>query len=74
MEAINFITRFINWLPPVIGAGAGAMVGYFALRKSIATDFEEMGHYTIRIKQTIKGAIVAISISGFITLVKTFFT
>lgn len=73
MEAINFLTNWINYLFIVIPVGAATMVTYFALRKSVATDAEEIGHYDVRIKQTIKGAIIGVTISGFISIVKSFY-
>lgn len=73
MEAINFMTDWIKWLFIIIPVGAGTAVTYFSIRKSLSTDHEELGHYNKNIKQTIKGAIVAITISGFVEIVKAFY-
>lgn len=73
MEAISYLSDWVIWLLVVIPVGAGAMVTYLAFQKSIATDSEQIGHYNTRIKNTIKGAIVGMTISGFITLIKSYF-
>lgn len=73
MEAISFLSGWITWLLLIIPVGAGAMVTYYAVKKSLALDEEEIGHCNVRIKQTIKGAIVGVTISGLITIFKTFY-
>lgn len=73
MEAIAFLTQWTSWLLLVIPAGAGMMVTYYALKKTLSLDLEEKGHCDVRIKQTLKGAIVGIGIAGFITIVKSFY-
>lgn len=74
MEAINYITRWTTWLLLIIPVGAGATVTYYAVSKSLSFDMENKGHCDVRIRQTIKGAIIGMSISGIITLIKTFYT
>lgn len=73
MEAVNFLTDWVKYLLIVIPVSAGTMITYFALMKSISTDIDQIGHYKVRIKQTLKGAIIAISLSGFIEIVKAFY-
>jgi uncharacterized membrane protein len=73
LEAVNFLTNWINYLFILIPVGAGAAITYFSVRKSLSTDMEEMGHYDVRIKQTIRGAIVGITLSGLIAIMKTFY-
>lgn len=73
MEAIKFMTDWIDWLFVIIPIGAGTAVTYFSVRKSLSTDSEELGHYNKNIKQTIKGAILAITLSGFIEIVKAYY-
>ncbi|NFL43539.1 hypothetical protein FDB61_17890 [Clostridium botulinum] len=74
MEAVDFLTDFIKYFLLVIPVSAGAVITYFSLRKSLSTDAEECGHYEVKIKQTLKGAIIGISLSGFIAIVKTFYS
>lgn len=57
----------------VIPAGAACRVVYCALQKSLALDFESVGEWNVKIRQTIKGAIVGITIAGTITVIKTFY-
>lgn len=73
MEAISFISGWVTWLLLIIPVGTGFMVTYFSLKKALSFDVEEKGHCDVRIKQTIKGAIVAISISSMVTIIKSFY-
>lgn len=73
MEAVNFLTSWVKYLLMIIPVSAGAMIMYFAFRKSISFDGDEMSQYDKKIRQTLKGAIIAISISGFIEIVKAFY-
>lgn len=73
MEAISFISSWITWLLIIIPVGASTMVTFYAVKKSLSFDEEEKGHCNIRIKQTIKGAIVGITVSGLITIIKNFY-
>lgn len=74
MEAVNFLTDWIKYLLLVIPAGATATVTYYGLKQSVSTDFEEIGHCKVRIKQTIKGAAIGMAISGFITIVRAYYS
>lgn len=73
MEAINYISDWITWLLIIIPAGASFRVVYCALQKSLATDLEAVGEWNVKIRQTIKGAVVGLTIAGTITIVKTFY-
>lgn len=73
MEAISFLTNWINYLLIIIPAGAGAMVTYQALIKALSDDPGTIEGANTKIKQTIKGAIVGLSLSGFIAIVKKYY-
>ncbi|WP_394884946.1 hypothetical protein [Clostridium butyricum] len=73
MEAVNFLTSWVKYLLMIIPVSAGAMIMYFAFRKSVSVDGDEMSQYDKKIRQTLKGAIIATSISGFIEIVKAFY-
>lgn len=73
MEAVDFLTNWIKYLLMIIPVSATGMITYFGLRKSVSTDIEEVANYDNKIKQTFKGSIIALTISGFITLVKSFY-
>lgn len=73
MEAINYLTEWIDWVTILIAPGAGAMVGYQAFRKSMALDDDTIQECNKKIRNTIKGAIIGITIGGTITAVKAFY-
>lgn len=73
MEAIDYLTSWIGYLLIIIPAGAIAMVTYQALRKSMSDDAGTIDDANTKIKHTIIGAIIGMSISGFITIVKAFY-
>lgn len=73
MEAINFLSDWIKYLFLIVPVGAGTMVTYQAIRKSISLDEGTIDEANRLIGQTIKGSIIILSISGFIEIVKTFF-
>jgi putative Mn2+ efflux pump MntP len=73
MEAISYLSNWITWLYAVIIVGAGCMVTYEAVMKSFATDEDDINRHNIRIKQTLKGAVVGLCLSGLITIIKNFY-
>lgn len=73
MEAISFLSDWITWLLIIIPVATGAVVTYLALKKSLSFNMDEKADYDRKIKQTIKGAIIGISISGIITVIKKFY-
>lgn len=73
IEAIIFVTQWVDWLLVVIPSGAIVMVIYQLFRRSLATDEGIISDCNDKIKKTIKGAIIGMSISGFISIVKLFF-
>ncbi|MGE4282320.1 MAG: hypothetical protein AB7G87_01225 [Clostridia bacterium] len=73
MQAISFLSSYIFWLFAIIPVGAATMVTYHAAMKAFSTDEGEIGHHNVKIKQTIKGAVIGLTISGFITVVSSFY-
>lgn len=73
MEAINFLLGWTTWLLAIIPVGAGTAVTYFAMSKSFSFDAEYKGICDKRIRQTIKGSIIGMTISGLITVIRTFY-
>jgi len=73
MEAISYLSNWITWLLVIIPVGAIFMVTYQATRKSLTDDPDTIGDCEVKIKNTIKGAIIGMSISGFITILKSFY-
>jgi hypothetical protein len=73
MGAVALISIWITWLTIIFEAGACTMVAYFALRKSLSTEMQDISHYNNKIKQTIKGAIVGLTIGGVVTIAQSYF-
>lgn len=73
MEAIEYATRWVNWLLVIVPFAAGAMCAYQGVKKSLTDDEGVINEANRMISQTIKGAIIAESISGLIVLIKGFY-
>lgn len=73
MEAINFLSNWITWLLIIIPVGAVAMIVYQATKKSISNDENTTNDCNIKIKNTLKGAIIGMTLSGLITVIKSFY-
>lgn len=73
MEAVNFLTDWIEWLLLIIPAGAGAMVTYQALRKSLTDDDGVVSDCNTKIKHTLIGSAIAMSLSGLVIILKAFY-
>lgn len=73
MSAVNFLLDWIQWLLIIIPVGAGATITYYALSKTLSSDEAQIGHCNHRIKQTIKGAIVGMCLSGLISIIRLFY-
>lgn len=73
MHAINFLTSWIRGAEFVIVAGAVCMVTYQALRKSTAVDSDTLADANVKIVNTIKGAIIAVTVGELISIVKVFY-
>ena len=71
--AIDYITNWVNYMYIIIPAGAAVMVTYQAFKKSIALNDDAIYSANSKIRKTIIGAIIALSISGLITIIKTYF-
>ncbi|MBU3173282.1 hypothetical protein [Clostridium estertheticum] len=73
MTAIAFITGWVKYMFIIIPVGATAMVTYQSVRKSLADDDGTASDANNKVKQTIKGAIIGMSLSGLITILQTFY-
>lgn len=74
MEAVNYLSNWVTWLLAIIPVGAGAMVGYQALRKSLSDDEGVISDANTKIKHTIIGSAIGVTLSGLVTIIKAFFT
>lgn len=73
MEAINFLSDWITWMLLIIPAGASAMVGYQATRKSLTQDEGVISDANTKIKHTLIGSAIGMSVSGLVTIIKAFY-
>lgn len=73
MEAIKAISEITDWLYLIIPAGAIFMISYQALRKASAMNDSVVHDANNKIKTTLIGAVIGISIPGLITLMKNFY-
>ena len=74
MEAINFLSDWIVYLFLVIPLGTGTMITYQAIRKAFSNDASVIDDANHKINVTIKGAILGVTISGIITIIKSFYS
>lgn len=74
MEAISYLSNWITWLLVLVPVGAGLTITYFAVCKAFSGDTGKIAEYNNKIKNTIKAAIIMETISGFITIIKNFYT
>jgi hypothetical protein len=63
-----------GWLTGAILATAGLFAGYFAWQKSISQDDANIAKYNKLIKNTVVGAVIAMTISGLITVILSFYS
>lgn len=74
MEAIDYITQWTDWLMfYIIPAGAGFRIAYQAWKKSMAVEGDEIADANKKIKTSIIGAVVAVTMGGTITVIKSFY-
>jgi len=73
-NAINYIADITNWLYAIIPAGAIFMITYQSFRKlSASADDGVVSDANQKIKKTIIGAVIGISLPAIITLIKSFY-
>lgn len=73
MEAINFITQWTEWLFLIIPAAAAAMVTYQSVRKSLTSDDATINECNLKIKHTIIGSVIGVTINSVISILKAFY-
>lgn len=72
-EAIAYLTQMFGWLLIITPFGAGAMCTYQAVRKALTQDEEVIEESNRLIKNTVKGAVVIMTISGLVEAIKLFY-
>lgn len=72
-QAIKFLTGWTGYLIAIIPCAAVAVITYLAAKKSFSFNDNDKATANKKIIQTIKGAIIAEAIGGFIEIVKRFY-
>lgn len=72
-EAVNFIIQWAEWLLLLIATGAGLRVAYLAFQKTTTSDGADIETYNKRIRHTIIGAIIAVTMGSTIAVLRTFY-
>lgn len=72
-EAISYVLNWAGWIAKLIAAGSGTMLTYLFFKKSCAIDEGEISECNRKIKNTLKGAIIGITITGFIEVIQKIF-
>jgi hypothetical protein len=72
-EAIKFLATWTGYLLIIVPFAAGAAITYQAIRKAFSLNNDDKLDANKKIIQTIKGAIIAETISGVIQVVKSFY-
>lgn len=73
MEAISYVSRWISWILALVGTGTAVMVAYQSARKAFSLDEGVATDADKKIKTTIKAAIIIVTLSSFIAVVKKFY-
>lgn len=73
MSAVIYLLNWIDWIFILVPIAAGTMISYQAFRKSISDDPNTIGECNKRIGYIIYGSIIALTILGFISVVKSFY-
>lgn len=73
MQAIKYLSNIATYISMVIPVGAGAMLTYFYIRKSLTNDENVIYEYNGKIRNTLIGAAVGLSLAGVVATVKIFF-
>ena len=73
-EAIEFLTQWIDWLALLIIPTAAALrIGYEAFQKTTACDEDEIAEHDKKIRRTIKGTVIAVTMGSTIVAFKSFY-
>lgn len=70
---LELIRRGTLWLTAITAGGCGLFLGYLALCKSLTDDQAVIAEKNKLMKNTIKGGIIAVSATGIITLILSFY-
>lgn len=71
--SVALLQSATTWLLMLIPVGAGLVLGYHALQKSMADDETTIAHRNKLMKNVIIGSAIAETASGFITVVLSFY-
>ena len=70
---VSLFTAVTSWLLIIIPTGAGAVLGYHALQKSLSDDQAVVAEKNKQMKNVIIGAAIAETASGLVTILLNFY-
>jgi len=73
MSAIRYLADYATYISMVIPVGAGAMITYLCVRKSLTDDENVIAECNRRIRNTFIGAAVGLSLAGLVAAFKIFY-
>lgn len=73
MNAIGYLTDYIKWLLIINPVLAGTLVTYLAFKKSMSDDDGIRADCGRKIKHAVIASAIVETISGFITIVKSYY-
>lgn len=68
-----YITKWVDWLVLIIPTGAGLRVAYLSFRKTMTDNDGYISDLNVKIKNTIIGSVIAFSISGIVSLFRSYY-
>lgn len=72
-EALDYVSRWTNWLYLIVPVGAGLRITYLSFRKSLADNEGFVNDLNVKIKNTVIGAVIGVSISGIVSIFRLFY-
>ncbi len=73
MEAVSYVAEWVIWLSVLIFSVSITMVTYQAFRKIHSLNESDISDCNKKIKNTLIGAAVALSLTGLIAVIKDFY-
>lgn len=71
---LELIKKGTGWLTLIVGGGAALFLGYLALCKALTEDQAVIAEKNKLMKNTVKSSVIAVSATGLITLILSFYT
>jgi hypothetical protein len=73
VEAIDFLSNWIQWLTILITGGSVMMITYQLGRKALADDEGVISDANTKIRHAVIGAIIGVSLSSLVILLRRYY-